>query len=243
MDNLPEAASPLYKKLQDYILDNIRTGKWSKNHKLPSENEFVASMGMSRMTVHRALRELSSDGFLVRVRGVGTFVAPPRPQSALIEVNNIAAEIAARGNIFRSEVLIVETVSPTRELMLSFEMTRRRELYHSVVVNFENDVAVQLEERFVNPDLFPNYHLQDFTKVTTYDFLVGMTPITEVEHVITSIPADAEVAARLGIKPGVCCLLLHRRTWTGPVIATFSKLTYVGSRYSLGSRYSPSRMG
>jgi GntR family histidine utilization transcriptional repressor len=103
-------------------------------------------------------------------------------------------------------------------------------------------VPVQLEERFVNPDLVPNYHLQDFTKTTTYDFLMGTTPLTEVEHVISSVPADEEVAARLGIAVGACCLLLHRRTWTGSVIATLSKLTYVGSRYSLGSRYSPSRM-
>ena len=242
MDSLPESASPLYKKLQDYILANIRTGVWSKNHRLPSEHEFVASMGISRMTVHRALRELTTEGFLIRVQGVGTFVAPPRPQSALIEVNNIAAEIAARGNKHRSEVLVVETVTPTRELMLSFELAKRHQLYHSVVVNFENDVAVQLEERFVNPELVPNYHLQDFTKTTTYDFLVGMTPITEVEHVISSVPADQEVATRLGIAVGECCLLLHRRTWTGPVIATLSKLTYVGSRYSLGSRYAPSRM-
>ena len=241
MSALPDTTSPLYEKVKDYILTNIGTGKWSKDRKLPSENEFVAALGVSRMTVHRALRELTSAGFLIRLQGVGTFIAPPRPQSTLIEINNIAAEIVARGNRHRSEVLVLERITPTKELSLSFEFARRAALYHSVVVNFENDLPVQLEERFVNPSLIPDYDKQDFSKTATYDYLMQKTPVTEVEHIISAVPADAETARHLAIDVGSCCLLLHRRTWTGAVVATISKLTYVGSRYSLGSRYSPSR--
>ncbi|RUZ58861.1 GntR family transcriptional regulator, partial [Mesorhizobium sp. M7A.F.Ca.US.007.01.1.1] len=72
MITLPDTASPLYEKEKDYILANIGTGRWGKDRKLPSENELVASLGVSRMTVHRALRELTSAGFLIRLQGVGT---------------------------------------------------------------------------------------------------------------------------------------------------------------------------
>ena len=243
MATLPDTASPLYEKVKDYILTNIGAGRWSKDQKLPSENEFVTSLGVSRMTVHRALRELTSAGFLIRIQGVGTFIAPPKPQSALIEINNIAAEIAERGNRHRSEVLALETITPTKDLVLSFELARRAPLYHSIVVHFENDAAVQVEERFVNPALIPDYDKQDFTRTATYDYLMGKTPATEVEHIISAVPADAQTAARLGLDIGQCCLLLHRRTWTGAVVATLSRLTYVGSRYSLGSRYSTSKKG
>jgi len=241
MNTLPNTASPLYEKVKDYILTNIGTGRWSKDRKLPSENELVASLGVSRMTIHRALRELTSAGFLVRIQGVGTFIAPPRPQSALLEINNIAAEIVGRGNKHRSEVLVLETIMPAKELMLSFEMAKRVAVYHSVVVNFENDLPVQVEERFVNPSLIPDYDKQDFTKTATYDYLMQKTPVTEVEHIISAIPADTGTALHLGIEVGDCCLFLHRRTWTGAVVATISKLTYAGSRYALGSRYSPSK--
>ncbi|MER9485742.1 histidine utilization repressor [Mesorhizobium sp. M0563] len=241
MITLPDTVSPLYEKVKDYILTNIGTGRWSKDRKLPSENEFVATLGVSRMTVHRALRELTSAGFLIRLQGVGTFIAPPRPQSALIEINNIAAEIVARGNRHRSAVIVLEEIMPTKELALSFEFAKRVSIYHSIVVNFENDLPVQLEERFVNPGLIPDYDKQDFSRTATYDYLMQKTPVTEVEHIISATPADAETARHLGIDAGSCCLLLHRRTWTGAVVATISKLTYVGSRYSLGSRYSPSK--
>ncbi|TIW30662.1 MAG: GntR family transcriptional regulator, partial [Mesorhizobium sp.] len=97
MIRLPETAGPLYEKVKDYVLGNIGSGKWPKDRRLPSENELVSTLGVSRMTVHRALRELTSEGHLLRIQGVGTFVAPPKPQSALIEIRNIAGEIAARG--------------------------------------------------------------------------------------------------------------------------------------------------
>ncbi len=243
MTTLPDTASPLYEKIKDYILANIGSGRWSGNSKLPSENELVAALGVSRMTVNRALRELTAAGLLVRIQGVGTFVAPPKPQSALIEINNIAAEIAGRGNRHRAEVLALETITPGKELALSFELAGQAQLYHSVVVNYENDVPVQLEERFVNPKLIPDYDKQDFARIATYDYLMQKTPATEVEHIISSVPADTKTASRLALKAGDCCLHLHRRTWTGAVVATISELTYPGSRYTLGSRYSLSKAG
>lgn len=239
MINLSNGAGPLYEKVKDYILANIGSGKWGRDGKLPSENEFVASLGVSRMTVNRALRELTSAGFLVRVQGVGTFVAPPRPQSALIEINNIAAEIRRRGSRYHCDVLVLEEIPAVREHDQAFEGALLGSLYHSVIVHYENGSAVQLEERFVNPQLVTDYDKQDFTELTSYDYLMQKTPATEVEHVISAVPADSETASRLGITIGECCLLLLRRTWTGSVVATVSKLTYVGSRYSLGSRYSP----
>ncbi len=53
---LPETAGPLYEKVKAQVLDNIRSGRWPGNHRLPSEHELVDALGISRMTVNRALR-------------------------------------------------------------------------------------------------------------------------------------------------------------------------------------------
>jgi GntR family histidine utilization transcriptional repressor len=45
------------------------------------------------MTINRALRELTDEGLLVRLQGVGTFVAEPKGQSALFEVRSIAEKL------------------------------------------------------------------------------------------------------------------------------------------------------
>lgn len=238
MTALSDSASPLYEKVKDFVLGNIGSGKWARNSRLPSEHELVSTLGVSRMTVNRALRELTSEGHLRRIQGVGTFVAPPKPQSTLIEISNIMTEIRARGGRHRAEVVVLERiVRPEPELLLAFEFDTSRPVDHSVVIHFENDLPVQLEERYVNPSLVSGYVEQDFTTAATYDYLQNATPLTEVEHLISSLPASEAHARLLQIRVGDSCLVLHRKTWTGPIVATVNTLTYVGSRYSLGSRY------
>ncbi|MEX2742201.1 histidine utilization repressor [Rhizobium mongolense] len=238
MNALSDSASPLYEKVKAFVLGNIGSGKWARNSRLPSENELVSTLGVSRMTVHRALRELTSEGHLRRIQGVGTFIAPPRPQSTLIEISNIITEIKARGSRHRAEVVVVERIErPEAELLLAFEFETVKPVDHSLVIHFENDRPVQLEERYVNPDLVSGYIDQDFSTLATYDYLQNATPLTEVEHLISALPAGENQGRLLHIRPADCCLVLHRKTWTGPVVATVNTFTYVGSRYSLGSRY------
>ncbi|MEJ8476676.1 histidine utilization repressor [Roseibium algae] len=238
MDALSDSAAPLYEKVKDFVLQNIGNGKWCFNSRLPSENDLVTTLGVSRMTVNRALRELTSEGHLRRIQGVGTFIAPPKPQSTLIEISNIIAEIEARGSKHRAEVVTLERIQePAPELLLAFEFETSKPVDHSVVIHFENNEPVQLEERFVNSALVSGYVDQNFTAIATYDYLQNATPLTEVEHLISALPADVENAKLLQIQPGDSCLVLRRKTWSGSDTATVNTLTYVGSRYTLGSRY------
>ena len=73
------ALQPLYLKVKRHILENIGSGKWAISARVPSENDIVKKFGVSRMTANRALKELSDEGVLVRIAGVGSFVADRQP--------------------------------------------------------------------------------------------------------------------------------------------------------------------
>ena len=49
-------AQPLYAKVKDHILAQIRNGVWEPGARVPSENQLVESFSVSRMTANRALR-------------------------------------------------------------------------------------------------------------------------------------------------------------------------------------------
>ena len=92
------APQALYQRAKDFVQGKLRSGEWKPGELIPSENRLVQELSMSRMTVNRALRELTGEGHLVRVSGVGTFVAESKPQSNLLRITNIAEEIIARGH-------------------------------------------------------------------------------------------------------------------------------------------------
>src|ERR1700757_5394204 len=105
----PQAAAR-YLQVKQYILQRITGGSLKAGERVPSENELVRELDVARMTANRALRELAADGVLVRVAGVGTFVAEPRVHSHPLEVRNIADEIRARGREHRVRVHALESV-------------------------------------------------------------------------------------------------------------------------------------
>src|SRR5215510_12111240 len=168
---LSKNKGPLYESVKGHILNMISTGQLGPDDKLPSEIELVQQLGVSRMTIHRALRELSAAGILVRIQGVGTFATPQQPQSALLEIKNISREIEARGHRHECKVLLMESILTSRALTQEFELARSRHVFHSVMLHLESGKPVQIEERFVNPDFAPKYLEQDFTKMTTFEYL------------------------------------------------------------------------
>src|SRR3546814_3828698 len=88
---------PRYRRFKEHIVKHIEAGDWRAGDQVPSESTLVRQLKVSRMTVNRALRELTHEGLLVRVQGTGTFVAEKRPLFNLVELRNIADEIAERG--------------------------------------------------------------------------------------------------------------------------------------------------
>ncbi|EIK96834.1 histidine utilization repressor [Pseudomonas sp. M47T1] len=233
-----ESPAPLYARVKQMIAQQIQNGTWPPHHRVPSESELVSQLGFSRMTINRALRELTAEGLLVRMQGVGTFVAEPKSQSALFEVHNIADEIAARGHRHRCQVVLLVEEAAGSERALALDMREGQKVFHSLIVHFENDIAVQIEDRYVNAVVAPDYLKQDFTSETPYAYLTRVAPLTEGEHVVEAILAEPSECKLLQIEPGEPCLLIRRRTWSGRTPVTAARLIHPGSRHRLEGRFS-----
>lgn len=234
------AAAPalaLYEQVKDFIVRRIQDGSWRAGDRLPSESELVAQFGISRMTVNRALRELTEQGRIVRVAGVGSFVAEDKPQSTLLQIANLASEIRQRGHDYRCDVLAVRRAAATLEVAAALDLGTGASVFHTQCVHRENGVPVQLEDRHVNPALAPDFLAQDFTAVPPSEYLLRSVPFDQVEHVVDAVLPTPEQAALLEMPAHEPCLLLTRRTWSRGVPVTVVRCLHPASRYRLGSRF------
>lgn len=230
------AAVPLYQGVKDYVLGRILKHAWAPGTRVPSEQELVSELGVSRMTANRALRELTAEGYLVRVQGVGTFVAEPKPQTELLELRNIADEIRGRGHAYSCDVLTHERKAPDRQTASMLGLRPGQKAFHSLVVHRENGLPVQLEDRYVNPDVVPGYLEADLHQTTATEFLVATIHADEIEHTVEAIMPDDRARKLLELDKAVPCLSLRRRTWSGGAVVTVAQLLYPGPRYRLTGR-------
>ncbi len=235
--NRSEQPFALYEKIKKSIVRDIESGTLNPDDKVLSENKLAKSFNASRMTANRALKELAEEGRIVRVQGVGTFVARPKPGAALLEIKSIAKEIADWGGVHSSQILVLKKEKITAKIAQKMNLKFDDKIFHSIIVHKDRNVPVQYSERFINPEVAPLYLSQDFKKITPSDYLLSVAPVQEAEHIIEAVTCNKEIQKLLKIKPDEPCLSLKRRTWSYDMVATYSIIISPGSRYKLVGKF------
>lgn len=72
----PEQPIPIYFQLKTFLTEEILSGRYGPDDRLPTEHELCERFGISRTPVNRALSELAEEGMILRRRRHGTFVNP-----------------------------------------------------------------------------------------------------------------------------------------------------------------------
>ena len=225
--------APQYLKVKTHLREGIAGGRWRPGERLPSEAELTDAFGVSRMTVNRALRELHKEGMIDRVQGVGTFVAQLHRIASTLTVRDVHEEIAERGHRHEAEVHVLETLKATAEQAAMLGLRAGTSLFHSVIVHRENGVAIQCEDRLVNPACAPDYMAQDFAQVTPTHYLLEVAPLSEARYTIEAAMPSALEARLLGMPRGEPCLVVRRATSSQGRTVTAVRLVHPASRYFL----------
>ena len=82
---LKDSEIPLYMQVSEWIRENIYKGELGKGDRIPSENQIMEILQVSRGTVKKAVTMLVNEGLLVQVQGKGTFVKKENISYALGE--------------------------------------------------------------------------------------------------------------------------------------------------------------
>jgi GntR family histidine utilization transcriptional repressor len=231
------APEPIYQQIKKTIQQRIASGQWQAGQKLPSENELVGALEVSRMTINRALRELTQEGLIRRVHGIGSFVAETPRHASLIELQDIALEIARDGKQHRSWVLHQATIAADAKIAAQLELPIGSWVFYVSAVHYQDELPIQLESRFVNPATMPHFMEQDFNRITTTAYLLEQFKPDEMEHRVSAMMPDPQTSELLAMQGSQPCLQLTRRTWHQQQVVTYVTLTYPGDRYELGARY------
>lgn len=233
----PRDTRPAFQRIKAHVLDRIHAGVWKEGDAIPAEEALAREFGVSRMTVNRAIRELSDEQIVERVQGSGTFVAQQKYQATLVEIRNIADEVAARGHAHRSELQLLERAKAGETLARRFGLKAGEPLFHSVVVHFENGLPIQVEDRHVNPKVAPDYLRQDFTTQTPNAYLMRVAPLQGVSFEIEACVPPRAVGELLHMPPGEPCLVLHRQTHSMGQVASVAAMWHPASRYRFTGRF------
>lgn len=241
-------AVPAYQRIKSAILDNIHSGKWQAGEAISTEMALAKEFGVSRMTVNRALKELSQERVLERRQGSGTFVAQQQFNHTFVEVRNIAQDLKSANRDYQAHVVSKRAITASMlddEMRGKFDLdtavvssdsedTRISEiavLYEVKIVHFADGQPIQFEERWVDAKKVPQFLEQDFSVVNTSDYLIAKSPLERGSYTIRAVAAPDEIANALQVAPQSPTLVLRRQTYSAGQVLTFVKMWHAGDRY------------
>jgi GntR family histidine utilization transcriptional repressor len=235
----PLAPLSLTGRIHRDIQQRIVSGDWPAGTRIPFETELAAQYRCSRMTVNKALSALAQEGLITRRRKAGSFVAEPKVEQAVMEIQDFAMEAARLGLPYRHEITgrSVERLGAAAARAAGLPTGAR--VLHVLCRHSIGAKPVAFEDRLIALAAVPGAAEERFDAIPPGTWLLRRVPWTQAEHSIRARCADATLARLLDVAPGEACLVLQRRTWHLGAPVTIVDITYAGERQHLVGRFSP----
>lgn len=207
-DRSGASAVPLYQQVMDDLKGEIARGVYAAGSRIPSEMELAKSYGVGRITVRRAIEELSRAGYLNRQQGRGTFVCAPKLKRKIRQKDDVQSfSDACRVNgmepgacVISRKILPADSTEaqffgvPVGTDLICVERVRTAD---GVPVMLENNIYVYEDNAYLSTAPLSNQSIFEFVRNRT-----GRTPAFTDPCTLEIACASPEVARLLAVPVG-----------------------------------------
>lgn len=167
--------SSLYKQISARIVKDY--GSLLGGEALPGERALAEKYSVKRSTVQYALKKLSEQGVVDRLRGSGTFMHKDSmpvlniTDAELKGTKGISALVRSYGVQVRNEVLVEGTITGNRFLESKLGLEEDEPVFALHRVRYGNKEPFAIEYSYVPKKLFEDIETVDFRKVSLYEYM------------------------------------------------------------------------
>jgi GntR family transcriptional regulator len=239
---LPGYPDPLWIQAVALVRGEIERGVLKPGMRLAPERELCQQLGISRVTLRRALGHLVEEGVLSASRGRGWYVSKAaQPRKEWPNTLESFSETAARMSLTpRSQVLQNRIDPATIDQAERLGIAPGTMLFTLERVRLLNDVPIGLDLTRLPLGLVPGIAELDFAERSLYATLAeaGVEP-ARADSTIEATKADDRTARHLEVDPGEPLLVMHQLALDPNQSPLFmSTIRYAGERYRLRTSFS-----
>lgn len=200
--------APLYRQLQRVLREAIQKRVLGPDDALPAERDMAEELGVSRITVRKALDGLVTEGLLTRRQGAGTFVAA-RVEKSFSKLSSFTEDMISRGRTPRSAWLSRTEGQVTPEESLTLGLSPGAPVYRFHRIRFADELPMALEYSTMPAFCMPS---PEFVEASLYEALekTGHRPVRALQRLRAVLFTD-EQAELMKVARNAPGLLIERR--------------------------------
>lgn len=164
--------SAKYKQVEDYIKKQISDSELRPGEQIPTEDQIADHFNFSRMTVNKALVNLSDQGYIKRIPGRGSFVSAPRIEKS-VKTNTSFTEdmkqigLKAGSKLIKYEVLKAGSVP---DVMEKLKLSKNDYIHYFIRLRTGDDIPIGISYTYISANVIPAIDIAALTG-SFYDFI------------------------------------------------------------------------
>jgi GntR family transcriptional regulator len=210
------SVKPLYRVVEDYLLDFIESGELVSGDLIPSEPQLAATLNVSQGTVKKAIDNLVWEKKLYRHQGKGTYVSR-------IDFNNSLFRYFSYGDAQGKDVRIDKKTSKryieqgNKIICRKMNVPDKTDLLYIERIGYVENQPVMVEYSRWRADVLPgleneDIHIPDLFYAVVVDKY--KIPVVRAAETLTAEIVTEKTASLLNIKMNSPVLVLNRTTYT-----------------------------
>ncbi|MCB1489569.1 MAG: GntR family transcriptional regulator [Bauldia sp.] len=204
---------PLWHQVEQAIRQRIESGEWPTGSRIPAEDRLCDMLGVSRITVRHAIRNLEESGLLRREHGRGTFVRNAAAVSAgTRELTSFTAEMSRLGLVADSRVLAVGTMPATADVAAALGVEEGAPVVRIRRLRMGGSEAIGVQTTHIPAARVPGFLDDGPLQGSLYALLkarYGITP-EEAHEVYRVTLVDEDHASLLDVPAGSPAFVIER---------------------------------
>jgi len=214
MPHLRKNGMPAYKRIQGTITKRLELGLLKPGDLVDSERELARIHRVSLMTARHALTTLERDGLVVRRRGAGTFVAPPK-----IHFNKLMSyteQMSGRGLAVSSKLLSIGDVETEHEIAARLSLPATSRLVRVERLRLGGDEPFAIETCYLSANEYTDLTRAKLDRASLFSVLERdhALQIAYSDEEVDATTADAYTARLLGIPVGAAVLRIRQQIFS-----------------------------
>lgn len=100
-----DSSKPLYRQVEADIKSKIVSKVYVAGEKMPTENELSEQYNVSKITIRKAIQNLSDEGYVKKVQGKGTFITYKKEKMYLNKPRGFKETLSSKGHSSKNDII------------------------------------------------------------------------------------------------------------------------------------------
>lgn len=224
---------PLYLQLMRELIKKINEGTYVEHNKLPSERELCNIYELSRITVRQAFQELEREGYIYKLHGKGTFVAPKSYNQKLVKLYSFTEEMSKIGKKPTTRVLSFNKITIDERLAEKMELEPLDSVYQVTRLRLADGEPLMYETSFLPCRVFPNLIKDELVNKPMYDIFSDKygVVVTKAMERFSATTIRHEEASHLMVREDHPAMLVKRLAYYNETLIEYTTSVARGDKF------------